>query len=79
LSELLPLRADRPDTMAVAVGIMGEGVECIPSAVVLGWLSLVFNDSTGQSGVLIPTEDDLFAPVLASLSARDLSPPRARR
>jgi hypothetical protein len=46
---------------------------------VRGWLSLVFNDSTGQGGFLILTEDDLFAPVLACLSARGLSPPRARR
>jgi F420-0:gamma-glutamyl ligase len=72
--------ANRADAVAVAaVGIVGEGAECIPAVVVGGCPSLVFNDSTGQDGFLIPAEDDLFAPLLACFSPRGPSPPRAPR
>jgi hypothetical protein len=45
----------------------------------LGRPSLVFNDSTGQDGFLIPAKDDLFALLLACFSPKASSPPRARR
>ena len=49
---------------AAAVGLMGEGSECIPAAIIRNWPALVFNDTAGQEGFLIPPEQDLFAPLL---------------
>ena len=49
--------ANRVDALAAAaVGLMGEGSECIPAVVIRGWPDLVFNDTAGQVGFLIPPE-----------------------
>ena len=41
--------ANRVDALAAAaVGLMGEGAECIPAVVIRGWPDLVFNDTAGQ-------------------------------
>jgi len=59
--------ANRADAMAAAaVGLMGEGAECAPAAVVRGWPGLVFNDTAGQEGFFIPADEDIFAPLLES-------------
>jgi dihydrofolate synthase / folylpolyglutamate synthase len=61
--------ANRPDAMAAAaVGLMGEGSECIPAVIIRDWPNLVFNDSPGQEGFLIPPEEDIFAPLLESFA-----------
>jgi F420-0:gamma-glutamyl ligase len=49
---------------AAAVGLMGEGAECVPAVIVRGWPDLAFNDSPGQDGFFIPAEEDIFAPLL---------------
>lgn len=67
-------RKKAKDTDRCVVPLVG-----IPAVVVHGWLNLVFNDSTGQDGFLIPSEDDLFAPLLGCFFPRAPSPPRARR
>jgi dihydrofolate synthase / folylpolyglutamate synthase len=57
--------ANRADAMAAAaVGLMGEGAECVPAVIVRGWPDLVFNDTPGQDGFFIPVEEDIFAPLL---------------
>lgn len=64
--------ANRVDALAAAaVGLMGEGSECIPAVVVRGWPGLVFNDTAGQEGFLIPPEHDLFAPLLRCFPGLD--------
>jgi F420-0:gamma-glutamyl ligase len=56
--------ANRADAMAAAaVGLMGEGAECVPAAIVRGWPDSVFNDTPGQDGFVIPGEEDIFAPL----------------
>jgi len=49
---------------AAAVGLMGEGAECVPAVIVRHWPNLVFNDTAGQDGFFIPPEEDIFAPLL---------------
>jgi hypothetical protein len=44
---------------AAAVGLMGEGAECVPAAIVRGWPDSVFNDTPGQDGFVIPGEEDI--------------------
>lgn len=57
--------SNQVDAMAAAaVGLMGEGAECVPAVVVRGWPRLVFNDTAGQDGFFIPPEEDIFAPLL---------------
>jgi dihydrofolate synthase / folylpolyglutamate synthase len=64
--------ANRPDAMAAAaVGLMGEGAECIPAVVIRGWPGLVFNDAAGRADFFIPPEEDLFAPLLAAFAHPD--------
>ncbi|MFO1085316.1 MAG: coenzyme F420-0:L-glutamate ligase [Reyranellaceae bacterium] len=61
--------ANRVDALAAAaVGLMGEGAECIPAVVIRGWPDLVFNDTAGQEGFVIPPEQDIFAPLLQCFS-----------
>ena len=57
--------ANRADAMAAAaVGLMGEGAECVPVVIVRGWPDLVFNNCPGQAGFFIPADEDIFAPLL---------------
>jgi dihydrofolate synthase / folylpolyglutamate synthase len=57
--------SNRADAMAAAaVGLMGEGSECIPIVIVRDWPDLVFNDAPGQAGFFIPPDEDIFAPLL---------------
>ena len=57
--------SNRADAMAAAaVGLMGEGAECMPIVVVRDWPDLVFNDDAGQSGFFIPPDEDIFAPLM---------------
>ncbi|WP_428484507.1 coenzyme F420-0:L-glutamate ligase [Rhodopila sp.] len=57
--------ANRADAMAAAaVGLMGEGAECVPAVVIRGWPDLVFNDAAGQPGFFIPPDEDIFTPLL---------------
>ncbi len=57
--------SNRADAMAAAaVGLMGEGAECIPIVVVRDWPDLVFNDEAGQSGFFIPPDEDIFSPLM---------------
>ena len=52
---------------AAAVGLMGEGAECIPAVVVRNWPGLTFSDADHRTELLIPPEEDLFAPLLGPL------------
>lgn len=64
--------ANRVDALAAAaVGLMGEGSECIPAVMIRNWPDLVFNDTAGQEGFLIPPEQDLFAPLLRCFPGLD--------
>jgi coenzyme F420-0:L-glutamate ligase len=64
--------ANRVDAMAAAaVGLMGEGSECIPAVIIRDWPDIVFNDAAGQDGFLISPEQDVFAPLLRCFSVRD--------
>jgi F420-0:gamma-glutamyl ligase len=57
--------SNKADAMAAAaVGLMGEGAECVPAVVVRGWPNLSFHDGAGQAGFLIPADEDIFAPLL---------------
>ena len=57
--------SNRADAMAAAaVGLMGEGAECIPVVIVRNWPDLVFNDITGQQGFFIPPDEDIFSPLM---------------
>jgi coenzyme F420-0:L-glutamate ligase len=57
--------SNRADAMAAAaVGLMGEGAECMPIVIVRAWPDLVFNDDAGQSGFFIPPDEDIFAPLM---------------
>jgi dihydrofolate synthase / folylpolyglutamate synthase len=61
--------SNRADAMAAAaVGLMGEGSECIPVVIVRNWPDLVFSDAAGdapgQPGFFIPPDEDIFAPLL---------------
>lgn len=57
--------SNRADAMAAAaVGLMGEGAECVPAVIVRGWPDLLFNDIPGQEGFFIPADEDIFAPLL---------------
>jgi F420-0:gamma-glutamyl ligase len=49
---------------AAAVGLMGEGAECIPVVIIRSWPDLPFNDTAGQAGFFTPREEDIFAPLL---------------
>lgn len=63
--------ANRPDALAAAaVGLMGEGAECIPAIVIRDWPGLVFNDEPGGDDFFIAPEEDLFAPLLEPFWAR---------
>lgn len=64
--------ANRVDALAAAaVGLMGEGSECTPAVVIRDWPDIVFNDTAGQEGFLIPAEQDIFAPLLRCFSGRE--------
>jgi F420-0:gamma-glutamyl ligase len=52
---------------AAAVGLMGEGAECIPAVVVRNWPGLTFSDVDHRADFLIPPDEDIFAPLLAPL------------
>ena len=57
--------SNQADAMAAAaVGLMGEGAECVPAVVVRGWPNLVFSDTPRQDDFFIPPEEDIFAPLL---------------
>jgi dihydrofolate synthase / folylpolyglutamate synthase len=57
--------SNRADAIAAAaVGLMGEGAECVPAVVARGWPDLVFNDEAGQADFFIPPDEDIFAPLL---------------
>jgi len=61
--------SNRADAIAAAaVGLMGEGAECVPAVVVRDWPDLTFNDTAGQDGFFIPAADDIFAPLLKAFS-----------
>lgn len=49
---------------AAAVGLMGEGAECIPAVVLRGWSDLTFSDADHRLDLIIPPEEDIFAPLL---------------
>ncbi|MFL5256978.1 MAG: coenzyme F420-0:L-glutamate ligase [Rhodopila sp.] len=57
--------SNRADAMAAAaVGLMGEGAECIPMVVVRDWPDLAFNDTAGHPDFFIPADEDIFTPLL---------------
>jgi dihydrofolate synthase / folylpolyglutamate synthase len=57
--------SNKADAMAAAaVGLMGEGAECVPAVIVRGWPDLSFNDDVGQTGFFIPPDEDIFALLL---------------
>lgn len=51
---------------AAAVGLMGEGAECIPAVIVRHWPGLVFGDTANRDAFVIPPDEDIFAPLLAA-------------
>lgn len=53
---------------AAAVGLMGEGDECIPAVVVRSWPGLHYSDASYKHAFLIAPEEDIFAPLLAALT-----------
>jgi len=54
-----------PDAMAAAaVGLMGEGAECIPAVILRAWPDITFNDAIGHDRFFIPPDEDIFAPLL---------------
>jgi F420-0:gamma-glutamyl ligase len=55
---------------AAAVGLMGEGAECVPAVVVRNWPGLTYSDADHRQGFLIPADEDIFAPLLAPLINR---------
>ena len=58
-------QSNRADAIAAAaVGLMGEGAECMPAVVVRDWPGLIFNDEAGQPDISIAPDEDLFAPLL---------------
>lgn len=59
--------SNHPDAIgAAAVGVMGEGDECIPIAIVRDWPRVTFTDKPCHEGFLIPLEEDLFEPLLSA-------------
>jgi dihydrofolate synthase / folylpolyglutamate synthase len=63
--------ANRPDAMAAAaVGLMGEGAECVPAVVIRNWPDLVYNDNPGNDDFFIPPDEDLFAPLMGEFCRR---------
>jgi coenzyme F420-0:L-glutamate ligase len=64
--------ANRVDALAAAaVGLMGEGAECIPAVIIRDWPDLTFNDRAGQEGFIVPPEQDIFAPLLRCFPGLD--------
>jgi F420-0:gamma-glutamyl ligase len=64
--------SNQADAMAAAaVGLMGEGAECIPAVVVRNWPGLTFSDADHRHSFLIPADEDIFAPLLAPLINRN--------
>jgi coenzyme F420-0:L-glutamate ligase len=60
--------SNQADAMAAAaVGLMGEGAECIPAVIIRGWPGLTFSDADHRKDFLIPPDEDIFAPLLAPL------------
>jgi len=55
---------------AAAVGLMGEGAECIPAVVIRDWPGLTSSDRDHRQSFLIPPDEDIFAPLLAPLINR---------
>ncbi len=49
---------------AAAVGLMGEGAECIPAVILRAWPDITFNDAVGHDSFFIPPDEDIFAPLL---------------
>jgi F420-0:gamma-glutamyl ligase len=63
--------SNQADAMAAAaVGLMGEGAECIPAVVIRSWPGLTFSDTDHSEKFLIPPDEDIFAPLLAPLINR---------
>jgi coenzyme F420-0:L-glutamate ligase len=63
--------SNQADAMAAAaVGLMGEGAECIPAVVVRNWPGLISSDADHRNSFLIPADEDIFAPLLAPLISR---------
>jgi F420-0:gamma-glutamyl ligase len=60
--------SNQADAMAAAaVGLMGEGAECIPAVIIRNWPGLTFSDTDHRDRFLIPADEDIFAPLLAPL------------
>lgn len=60
--------SNQADAMtAAAVGLMGEGAECIPAVIIRNWPGLTFSDADHRKDFLIPPDEDIFAPLLAPL------------
>ncbi|MDQ8732193.1 coenzyme F420-0:L-glutamate ligase [Bradyrhizobium sp. LHD-71] len=58
---------------AAAVGLMGEGAECLPVVVLRNWPGLVFSDADHREDLIIPPEEDIFAPLLKAFGAPALA------
>ncbi|HVZ09192.1 coenzyme F420-0:L-glutamate ligase [Rhodopila sp.] len=71
--------SNRADAMAAAaVGLMGEGAECVPVVIVRDWPDLVFNDQAGQDGFFIPPDEDIFSPLMEGFRTHGRAPSRPR-
>lgn len=65
--ELQVTQSNIPDAVAAAaVGVMGEGSECTPMAIVRGWPRVRFTDTPSHAGFHIDPESDIFAPLLSA-------------
>lgn len=72
--------SNQADAMAAAaVGLMGEGAECIPAVVIRNWPGLTFSDTDHRQTFLIPADEDIFAPLLAPLVNRPYAAGRTRK
>lgn len=64
--------SNRPDAMAAAaVGLMGEGAECVPAVIIRGWPDLEFNDAAEHEDFFIEPREDIFAPLLEAFWQHD--------
>jgi coenzyme F420-0:L-glutamate ligase len=53
---------------AAAVGLMGEGAECVPAVVVRNWPELNFDEADHRDRFVIAPDEDIFAPLLSVLT-----------
>ena len=64
--------SNHPDAMAAAaVGLMGEGAECVPAVIIRGWPGLEFNDVAEHGDFFIDPREDIFAPLLEAFWQHD--------